>query len=173
MHENFCEQHVKKCDICGEVINKEEEEEHIEETHSMKKCEICGDEFIASEYYKHRPNCESNVECIYCKMEFRPKEVIMHQMNCEYNMYQCYFCFANIANKDKINHEIFCGSRTEKCKTCGKYVMLNKMNFHISMDCHPEEVPISKQIDINNIPIKKKSNAKPVIMCNIIFLILI
>ena len=160
MHENFCIQHVKKCQICGEVINIEEEEEHIEENHSQKKCEICQEEFEANEYFKHLPICKKNEECIYCKKEFRPSEILKHQKECDFNLYECKFCFGSFPIKDKYEHEIFCGSKTEKCEKCGQYVILKKMELHNSAGCFPEEIPIASQIDVNNIPVKKRPNSK-------------
>lgn len=30
------------------------------------------------------------------------------------------------------------------------------MDYHISMDCHPEEITIGEQVDINNIQVKNR-----------------
>lgn len=83
-----------------------------------------------------------------------------HLNNCDLNVYMCNFCFGNISIKEKNDHDYFCGSKTDKCTVCNKYVKLREMDFHISMDCHPEEIPISKQVDLNNIEIKHRRSNK-------------
>lgn len=71
-------------------------------------------------------------------------------------MFNCAFCFTDHPLKDKHDHEYFCGAKTEKCAKCDKYVRLRDMDMHISMDCHPEEIPISQKVDLNSIQVRSR-----------------
>lgn len=159
LHENFCVQHVKKCDICGEIINREEEEDHIQDVHSKRKCDICEEEFQGVEFYNHKQTCLKKDICNFCKKEFPPKVIQNHIKNCDLNLFNCNYCFSDYPIKDKHDHEYFCGSKTEKCSRCNKFIKLREMNMHISVDCHPEDIPLSQQVDFNSIQVKQNRKA--------------
>ena len=156
LHENYCVQHVKKCETCGEIINKEEEEEHIQEFHSKRKCEICREDFLGENYFTHKQTCLIKPKCKFCHKDFAPKTIENHEKNCYLNLFYCNFCFTDHPVKDKRDHVYFCGAKTEKCARCDKYVMLRDMDMHVSLDCHPDEIPLAQQVDLNNIQVRSR-----------------
>jgi len=156
LHENYCVQHVKKCETCGEIINKEEEEEHIQEYHSKRKCEICREDLTGENYFTHKQTCLIKPKCKFCHKDFAPKTIENHEKNCCLNLFYCNFCFSDHPVKDKRDHVYFCGAKTEKCARCDKYVMLRDMDMHVSLDCHPDEIPLAQQVDLNNIQVRSR-----------------
>lgn len=45
----------------------------------------------------------------------------------------CQFCEADFAIDEVQEHNEFCGSRTEKCPFCSKYIMFKHKNKHMEV----------------------------------------
>ena len=58
MHEIGCARMNYKCTICGEIVAKEDREDHEEEAHVEIKCKYCGFSAIQSEFGNHEATCE-------------------------------------------------------------------------------------------------------------------
>ena len=48
LHEAYCLRNMTKCKECGEVIEKSELEEHMEEEHTSEECPMCHQEIPTS-----------------------------------------------------------------------------------------------------------------------------
>jgi hypothetical protein len=61
-----------------------------------------------------------------------------------------------MAMNDLKDHEYLCGAKTEICYRCRKYIPLKDYEEHMNMDdCEPDEISLSKQIDMKNINLAK------------------
>lgn len=85
------------CNSCGSVIQKSQQQTHIQEKHSKITCE-CGIEIEKIFLENHKKN-----DC--------PKRLV-----------HCDYCSLQIAYIEKYQHQIRCGSQTEKCINCNRYI---------------------------------------------------
>ena len=117
------------------------------------------------------------IECA-CGLRITMDQMATHlQVECSRRKVVCRFCgLSTIAgpppedHKDRLNglttHESECGSRTETCPECGKYVRIKEMDAHLAyhqflhtqQTCQP--VPVSSPAPSNPEP------AAPVLCCN-------
>lgn len=144
MHERFCVMNVKKCCICNEPINIDEEEEHVTEFHS-------------------------EIACKHCKKSFKKDILAEHMIKCDQKEIECKYCLLNVTIRDKRDHEYACGAKTEICLNCKKYVALKDFEKHESYQCFPDEILLANQIDINKIPVipnKKNTKLKKIALAN-------
>lgn len=102
LHERFCKENIKYCDICKEAIIKEEFEEHLLE-HDKKNVDI-------------KPEEErSNLSL---------QRVMSTKIQCQY-------CNLLLSYSELEEHENMCGARTTKCKICGERIMYKDLDNHI------------------------------------------
>jgi hypothetical protein len=135
LHEPMCLKTVKMCKMCDEVINIEDEEDHIKEFHTKFKCSHCNKGIEKKCYEIHIKTCEERLlECIYCLLEISAKEL-----------------------KD---HEYACGSKTENCHSCRKYIPIRDLEKHLQSPCYPDEIYLNNHIDIQTVPTNKKHKDK-------------
>ena len=98
LHESFCLKNIKKCD-CGEIVNIDDYEHHIDENHKLYECLFCNTSMTNKELIAHSPICKEKPKtCKYCELELNPKNIS--------------------------EHEYICGSKTEQCSICLKYVQI-------------------------------------------------
>jgi hypothetical protein len=134
LHEPYCLRNVKRCQICNEAINIEEEEEHIQEFHT-------------------------DLACQHCKGKFPKLELHEHQEGCVERLSECKFCHLQISVKDKSDHESHCGAKTEYCWDCKKYIPIKDYEEHVERaDCYPDEPYLNQHLNVDQIPkvMKKK-----------------
>ena len=78
LHEPFCTRTVKKCGICEELFNIEDEEDHMKENHTEINCKFCEEKFPKTLIDIHSANCDDKpTECKYCSLHMLLKEKIM------------------------------------------------------------------------------------------------
>lgn len=106
MHVVHCKRNIKLCSLCGETVPRSEEKEHFEENHAEIHCVQCGQKTTKSEEGNHLANeCGKRpVPCQYCEMSL-PREKMTE-------------------------HEEFCGSRTEFCHKCSRYILIRDLQNH-------------------------------------------
>lgn len=110
-HEAFCHRNNFCCPICDQVMPKSQELTHHDEVHKEVKC----------------PDCQKEME---------PSLIPDHLENiCEYRKLRCTFCSLNFDAKEIFEHSNLCGSRTEECPKCKKYVLLREFDYHTSNNC--------------------------------------
>ena len=98
LHEAYCTRNVKKC-ICGEILNIVDYDDHFFENHRI-------------------------VECNHCKNLMENKFLKSHKMQCINMPKSCQFCELEVASNSLEEHEYVCGSKTEQCSACMKYVQI-------------------------------------------------
>ena len=102
LHERFCKENIKYCDLCKEAIIKEEFEEHLLE-HDKKNIQI-------------KPEEErSNLSL---------QRVMSTKVQCE-------FCNFFLSYSELEEHENMCGSRSTKCRVCGERILYKNLDNHI------------------------------------------
>ena len=102
LHERFCKENIKYCDLCNEAIIMEEFEEHLLE-HDKKNIQI-------------KPEEErSNLSL---------QRVMSTKVQCE-------FCNFFLSYSELEEHENMCGSRSTKCRVCGERILYKNLDNHI------------------------------------------
>jgi len=110
MHEIFCLKNIIICERCNNPFDKNQKQEHFEEYHAPVKCE-CGESIEIRLLDAH-------------KLE-----------SCRKRQSQCYYCELML-DSDKIEDHIeFCGTRTELCTKCSRYIKIKDFNQHESSNC--------------------------------------
>ena len=126
LHERFCIQNIKYCEICQEGIIKEEFDEHCQ-NHNQNGSEL---KKLDSEEDRNNRSLQrimsSKVACDYCGL------------------------FLGFTELEE--HEEMCGARTTKCNICGKNMIYKKLGEHL-ISIHQISKEDYKQYDsgiINN-----------------------
>ena len=134
LHERFCFQNIKYCDICQEGIIKEEFEEHCENHKKSKEIKNLDSEKERNNRSLQRVN-SSKIGCQYCG-------------------FLCGF-------SDLEEHESFCGARSTNCKQCGKRLLIKELKQHLEiqhkLNLESYQNLQSKSFDSNN-NLNNKSN---------------
>lgn len=94
------------CDSCQMVTKRTEKEKHMSEFHAMVYCE-CGTALENRVLQTHK-----EIEC--------PKRIV-----------RCQYCPLEMPYNEKLAHENRCGSQTEKCDKCNKYIRRSEFPVHI------------------------------------------
>uniref|UniRef100_A0A3Q3WFE0 TRAFD1/XAF1 zinc finger domain-containing protein n=1 Tax=Mola mola TaxID=94237 RepID=A0A3Q3WFE0_MOLML len=106
LHEMHCKRFLCVCPECGESVPTEQLNQHKEEQHTQVKCS----------------KCKKKVE--HCQL-------IDHESNeCVERLCECRFCELEVPWRQLDEHEQVCGSRTELCGDCGRYVTLRDQPEH-------------------------------------------
>ena len=103
LHERFCVQNIKYCELCQEGIIIEEYEEHCQ---NHKK--------LSQEKNKSKELRDS----------LTLNRVQSSKIGCQYCGYLC--CFTELEE-----HEGMCGARSTKCKQCGQNLLIKNVKDHI------------------------------------------
>ena len=113
LHEVHCQRNFYRCE-CGEFLKKAEKAEHEEAAHKTETCPHCRLSAPAYQMAKH-------------KCEKLPKT--------------CQFCNAVIIFDEYVEHVKVCGSRTQLCPVCKKYIQAWTYERH-EATCVPEPEPV-------------------------------
>ena len=87
MHEVGCLRNNIKCKVCGEIVAKEEKEEHDNEAHKK-------------------------VQCQHCSIEFDKRSLAPHVESCFMKPKGCKFCEQTLKFEEYDKHIGYCGSKT-------------------------------------------------------------
>lgn len=109
MHTLHCARNVILCPDCEEPFPRSELKDHQIEIHSDKECGLCGLKVKAIDLKEHEDSL------------------------CPERIVQCQFCHLDSKAGELVQHEGYCGSRTEKCEECGDFVMLKDWEKHQKM----------------------------------------
>uniref|UniRef100_A0A8C6UE95 TRAF-type domain-containing protein n=1 Tax=Neogobius melanostomus TaxID=47308 RepID=A0A8C6UE95_9GOBI len=106
LHESHCRRFLVLCPDCDENVPRSELEEHREEQHALVRCPKCQRKMEKRLLAEHEEEqCPARVEaCTYCDLEMPWSELQAHT--------------------------VVCGSRTERCADCGRYVKLSDRAEH-------------------------------------------
>ena len=136
LHERFCIQNIKYCDICKEAIIKEEYDEHCL-NHNKNSLEM----------KKEDSEEDRNSRSL--------QRVMSSKVACE-------FCGLFLGYSELEEHEEMCGARSTNCKICGKNLIFKNLENHIQ-SVHGINNSIYKEYDPelnNNFEPKNNLNQK-------------
>ena len=105
MHEIGCARNNYKCRECGEVVAKNEKEEHEETAHKLVVCQYCNYSATAGVFKNHETTCD-----------MLPKP--------------CQFCDEIFGFETWVNHVESCGTKTMECLDCNSFIMKKNWNEH-------------------------------------------
>nr|XP_040036752.1 LOW QUALITY PROTEIN: XIAP-associated factor 1 [Gasterosteus aculeatus aculeatus] len=111
LHETHCRRFLCLCPACDEPVPREQLDRHQEEQHAEVRCSGC-----------------------HAKMERR--QLADHQADeCSQRLQSCRFCELELPLKHLDETGVACGSRTELCADCGRYVTLRGLPDHVAAAC--------------------------------------
>ncbi|XP_041455860.1 TRAF-type zinc finger domain-containing protein 1-like isoform X1 [Lytechinus variegatus] len=117
MHEVHCRRNITLCKDCQEPVPRSEMEEHFEEYHKPITCK-----------------CGETVE--KCKVEEHEKN------ECAQRIKHCEYCELELPFIQMAEHLNYCGSRTECCPKCQRYIQNRDRDQHDITDCaFPDQKP--------------------------------
>ncbi|KAL0972798.1 hypothetical protein UPYG_G00194880 [Umbra pygmaea] len=106
LHESHCQRFLCLCPVCEEPVPRELMEKHQEEEHAQVKCTNCNQKMERCQLLEHESvECEERLQC-------------------------CEFCQLELPLSTMAEHIEACGSRTERCLDCGRYVTLKNQGKH-------------------------------------------
>uniref|UniRef100_A0A671Y3Q5 XIAP associated factor 1 n=1 Tax=Sparus aurata TaxID=8175 RepID=A0A671Y3Q5_SPAAU len=106
LHETHCSRFLCLCPDCDEAVPKDQLSQHREEQHTQVRCSKCNRKMERCRLADHQSD-----ECVE-----RPQS--------------CHFCELELPWKQLDEHQLVCGSRTELCRDCGRYVTLRDQAEH-------------------------------------------
>ncbi|XP_070762061.1 XIAP-associated factor 1 isoform X1 [Enoplosus armatus] len=110
LHETHCSRFLCVCPDCDEAVPRDQLNQHREEQHTQVRCS----------------KCNQKMERCYLKD---------HESDeCVERLQSCQFCELEMPCKELDEHQLVCGSRTELCRDCGRYVTLRDQPGH-SLTC--------------------------------------
>ncbi|XP_071501303.1 uncharacterized protein [Diadema antillarum] len=121
MHEVHCRRNISLCQTCQEPIPRSEMEAHYEEYHKPVACK-CGEMIERSKLEDHETN------------------------DCQQRKEHCEYCELELTHVEMVEHLTYCGSRTERCPKCQRYIQNRDRKQHELSDCaFPEHKPPARQ----------------------------
>lgn len=117
LHERLCQNLMTKCKQCNEIVLIEEIEEHMTDFHSSSR-QCCN----LSKSRSAKKQMSSSIK----KSNLKMKEEVA-----------CRYCGLTIIDNSNqlLEHEYFCGSKTEECCLCGLLIPKKYYNEHLTTQC--------------------------------------
>lgn len=118
MHELSCARMNWHCDECDVVIKRSEREEHISAEHIDLTCELCGEDVPKRMMGDHKlKDCSRRtVGCNYCDLTFPYNELFEHEAKCGSHTERCDDCKRWIQKRDLARHMVTCAEERSKPK---------------------------------------------------------
>lgn len=126
------EAEVKFCSNCKhEVPAGNFMMHHIHCQRKLALCQKCDEPIPLTEFSVHNANFHIVVSCPDCGQKMEKINVPEHQrLSCTHRALCCVFCHLEMKACELMEHENYCGSRTEKCEECGEFIMLKYQQLH-------------------------------------------
>ncbi|XP_029026050.1 XIAP-associated factor 1 [Betta splendens] len=121
--------------ICGQC-HKEVAEANfaLHETHCSRflcVCPDCDETVPREQLTQHKADQHAVVRCSKCNKKMERRFLLDHESDeCMERLQSCPFCDLELPWKDLQQHRVACGSRTELCRDCGRYVKLSDQAQH-------------------------------------------
>ncbi|XP_062523083.1 uncharacterized protein LOC134197738 isoform X2 [Corticium candelabrum] len=131
VHEPHCKRNISLCKVCAEPVRKSQQDEHDEEFHAEVVCK-----------------CGKKMEKRFVE-EHDTSECVQRLMKCE-------FCELEIMFREYDDHRNYCGSRTEKCVKCDKFIQKKEQTFHDATRCGGLLLPDDDDDDHNDVVVQPK-----------------
>ncbi|KAM3615447.1 uncharacterized protein V6R79_002488 [Siganus canaliculatus] len=136
LHETHCSRFLCLCPDCGETVPTEQLEQHREEEHTEIRCS----------------KCHKKME--RCHLEDHEAE------ECVERLQSCQFCELELPWKELDEHQLVCGSRTELCRECGRYVTLRDQPNH-ALTCSATDRGSDPPLASSTLPPSKTKVSSP------------
>lgn len=106
LHETHCSRFLCLCPDCDESVPRDQLDQHRQEQHTQ-------------------------VRCSKCNQKMQRRFLMDHEADeCVERLQSCQFCELELPFKELHEHSLACGSRTELCRDCGRYVTLRDQPGH-------------------------------------------
>ena len=109
VHTLYCKRNLQICPLCQEPVLKREQREHFEEFHEEIECIQCGKKLTMNDEASHLAN------------------------ECGKRQAPCKYCEIMLPRERLVDHEGYCGSRTDLCEKCCKYVLIKDHRNHVNI----------------------------------------
>ena len=136
MHVVHCKRNIQLCSLCGEAVLRSEEKEHFKEYHAEIICIQCGQKTTRGEEGNHLAyECGKRpIPCQYCEITLPREKMPEHQEFCGSRTERCHNCSRYILIRDLRNHEKTCDGghvcATLPCEFCGSSISLERLDAH-------------------------------------------
>ena len=132
-HLETCAAQVR-CATCGEPQPKGGMDQHILDNHTKHPCELCSALIPVSRLQEHVKVCHT---CAHCNKMISGCDLQHHMENiCTALTQKCKYCELMFNNHQYATHVEACGSRTEACEMCSKWVRIKETEQH-KLECVP------------------------------------
>jgi len=125
LHEPYCIRSLKFCDICKNVFDISDFDEHTQ-SHKEKKFQSSNDSKLQSTVTnpvtKQNKNTSNKIE-----ENINLKRLESAKQTCEY-------CELELSQSEFYDHHVMCGSRSTKCEYCNNKFLYKQINSHLN-DC--------------------------------------
>ncbi|KAF5284251.1 hypothetical protein FQR65_LT00251 [Abscondita terminalis] len=143
MHTAHCARNISLCPKCKQPIAKPDIDNHVRTCRvSPPKPVVPPTQFEQSSYYSSRKEIEDKKAQVRKEKQMQRMEKLVDVGNrlgatppkkstVETNLLPCQYCELELPKLDLLEHEKYCGARTEKCQDCGENVMFKYRQLHI------------------------------------------
>ncbi|GBM20045.1 hypothetical protein AVEN_77957-2 [Araneus ventricosus] len=141
-HAAICGTRTERCFLCTELVMVKDRDTHFVTCgkglnfNESISCDYCGGSFNNSSIGKHIELCRSRAEkCNECNNYIERKDMEFHLMMCKQKRlsrleFPCQYCGELYSSVFLRDHSDKCGTRTQKCEKCDKYIALKNMETH-------------------------------------------
>ncbi|CAI7818196.1 unnamed protein product [Closterium sp. NIES-54] len=106
LHVAHCETRLVRCDGCDEMVASAAMDQHIAAVHAPAPCSLCGEPMERRLLAEHEASA------------------------CPLRSMICAYCDLPVTAMDLQSHTDVCGSRTDQCEICNKYVRKREQEAH-------------------------------------------
>ncbi|KAL9229201.1 hypothetical protein vseg_004693 [Gypsophila vaccaria] len=109
LHFVHCSRNLEKCELCADMVPRKNADDHYANTHAPVACSLCNETMARDILDVHKAE------------------------SCPQRIDSCEFCEFPLPAINLIEHQEVCGSRTERCHHCNKYIRLRDRHVHETM----------------------------------------
>ena len=133
LHEPYCIRSLKFCEICTNVIEISEFDEHTM-SHKEKTLQSDNDSKLQSTVINPIPNTDINKPKIYTNSNSSKLEENINLKRLESAKLICEYCELLLSESEFYDHIVMCGARSTKCEFCNNKFLYKQMKSHLN-DC--------------------------------------
>ncbi|XP_039613095.1 XIAP-associated factor 1 [Polypterus senegalus] len=137
---------TKICKNCKKEVAVTNFSLHIVHCHRfLSICPLCDESVPSDQLEEHRDREHRKVQCIQCRKKIENYKLEIHKLEeCLQRMNICPFCDLEMPFCKLSEHKAACGSRTQLCPDCNKYIKLVDEEKHYD-DCPAKQQQIEQE----------------------------